>query len=277
MLCPPGWKEVNMKTKYGFIGTGNMGSALVKAVCRQISPSEVIVNNRTAEKAQALAALTGCKVGSLLTAAESKYIVLGVKPQMLMGLLEDLKDILCTRTDRYIIVSMAAGVDTDRIAGALGGGAPVIRIMPNTPVEIGKGVVLACRNDLVSDEEFEEFKSDFAQAGLVDDIDEKLMDAGSALSGCGPAFVYMAIEALADGAVQCGLKRDKAIAYAANTVMGASALLLERGEHPGALKDAVCSPGGSTIAGVHALERDGFRNALMDAVCASYDRTKGLG
>lgn len=267
-----------MSAKYGFIGVGNMGSALVKAVCKNVDPAEVLVANKTASKAEKLAEMTGCVASDNITIAkEAKYLVLGVKPQMLMDLLDTIGETISNRKDRVILVTMAAGVKMEKISSKFGGDIPVIRIMPNTPVEIGKGVVLTCANEFVTGEELETFKKDFAEAGLIDDIAESLIDAGSAISGCGPAFVYMAIEALADGAVKCGIRRDKALSYAANTLLGASSLLLEKGEHPGALKDAVCSPGGSTIAGVHALEKDGFRNALIDAVCASYERTKELG
>lgn len=264
--------------KYGFIGAGNMGSALVKALCQTIDPKEVLVANKTVSKAEALCELTGAMVSSNEeVAAKAKYIVLGVKPQMLMALLDSIKPALKARNDRFILVTMAAGVKMEKITNQLEIDAPVIRIMPNTPVEIGEGVVLTCANNKVTEDELEEFKKDFCRAGLIDSIDEGLIDAGSALSGCGPAFVYMAIEALADGAVKCGLRRDKALAYAASTLAGSAKLMLSKGEHPGALKDAVCSPGGSTIAGVAALEKDGMRAAFIDAVEASYKRTKELG
>lgn len=267
-----------MSIKYGFIGAGNMGSALVKALSQTINPKDILIANKTAAKAEKLAQLTGAAAGSNeAVAANAKYIVLGVKPQMLMDLLDSLKPVLEKRDNRIILVTMAAGVKMEKITDRLGMDLPVIRIMPNTPVEIGQGVVLTCANDKVTGEELETFKNDFAKAGLIDEIDEKLIDAGSAVSGCGPAFIYMAIEAMADAGVKCGLRRDKALAYAAKTFAGSAELLMAKGEHPGALKDAVCSPGGSTIAGVAALEKDGMRSAFIDAVEASYKRTKELG
>ncbi|MCD8146036.1 MAG: pyrroline-5-carboxylate reductase, partial [Clostridiales bacterium] len=163
-----------------------------------------------------------------------------------------------------------------RIREMAGGDYPVIRIMPNTPASIGEGMILYAAEG-VTEEERDRFLYNMAAAGRFDALPESLIDAGSAVSGCGPAFVYPFIEALADGAVACGLPRDKAQEYAAQTLVGAAKLVLESGQHPGALKDAVCSPGGSTIAGVRALEQRGFRSAATEAVVAAYEKTKALG
>ena len=149
--------------------------------------------------------------------------------------------------------------------------------MPNTPAAIGQGMILYTANDLVTEADEADFLNLMKEAGAFDRLPEQLIDAGSALSGCGPAFVYLFIEALADGGVKCGLPRDKALCYAAQTVSGAAQMVLTDGRHPGALKDAVCSPGGSTIEGVHALEDGAFRGAVMDAVAAAFKRTKELG
>ena len=170
---------------------------------------------------------------------------------------------------------MAAGLTCDTIRDMAGGDYPVIRIMPNTPCAIGKGVVQYCGLG-VEEEELAEFAALMAPAGLIDRVEEKLIDAASALSGCGPAFAYLFIEALADGAVACGLPRDKALAYAAQMLAGSAELALNSGKHPGALKDAVCSPGGTTIQGVRALEEGGFRAAAMNAVIAAYEKTLSL-
>ena len=164
-----------------------------------------------------------------------------------------------------------------QIAEFAGCEIPVIRIMPNTPVAIGKGVIQYCCNDLVTQEMLRDFLTDLRHAGVLDPLEERLIDAGSAVSGSGPAYVYMFIEALADGAVACGIPRAKALEYAAATVIGAGELVLATGQHPGALKDAVCSPGGSTIAGIRALENHGFRAAAMEAVIATCNRNKELG
>lgn len=172
---------------------------------------------------------------------------------------------------------MAAGVSMDKISSYLGFDCPIIRIMPNTPVSIGEGMTLWCANEHVSAEQKSTFEKLLEKSGVTDEIKESLIDAGSAVSGCGPAFVYIFAEALADGAVECGLPRDKAIEYAAQTLVGAAKMVTESGEHPEKLKDAVCSPGGSTIAGVHALEDGAFRACAMNAVKASFDKTKILG
>ena len=153
---------------------------------------------------------------------------------------------------------------------------PVIRIMPNTPTAIGQGVIPYCTNDLVSADQLSAWLADMAPCGLTDLLDEKLIDAASALSGCGPAYVYMFIEALADGAVACGVPRAKALTYAANTLLGATQMVLQTGEHPGALKDAVCSPGGTTIEAVEELERKGFRAAIMDAMDACAQKSREM-
>lgn len=173
---------------------------------------------------------------------------------------------------------MAAGMSIEKIKSLAGGDYPVIRIMPNTPVSIGKGMILCCADSKVTAEETEDFKKAMAFAGSVDFIDESLIDAASALSGCGPAFVYMFIEALSErsGRVWPYKKQSYKLCLP-NTYRPRQNWCLKAGKHPGELKDAVCSPKGSTIAGVHALEKNGFRNAAMDAVKSAYDRTKELG
>ena len=152
----------------------------------------------------------------------------------------------------------------------------MIRIMPNTPVAVGEGVIQYDCLD-VTEVEVSQFRAMLAQGGLLDRLPEKLIDAGSAVSGCGPAFADLFLEALADGGVACGLPRAKAQAYAAQMLLGAAKLALESGQHPGQLKDTVCSPGGSTIAGVRALEQRAFRAAVMEAVEAAWKRNRELG
>ena len=263
-----------MFRKIGFIGTGNMGAAIASAVAGE--DRELLLANRTPAKAQALAEQLGARVVKNPEAAgESDLLFLGVKPQMMGDMLDDIAPILRTRTDRFVLVTMAAGLTCDTIRDMAGGDYPVIRIMPNTPCAIGKGVVQYCGLG-VEEEELAEFAALMAPAGLIDRVDEKLIDAASAVSGCGPAFAYLFIEALADGAVACGLPRDKALAYAAQMLAGSAELALNSGKHPGALKDAVCSPGGTTIQGVRALEEGGFRAAAMNAVIAAYEKTLSL-
>ncbi len=260
----------------GFIGTGNMGGALAVAACK--SGETVLLADHDAAKAVALAEQCGCDAGdNAAVATGCRFVFLGVKPQVLSTVLAELKPLLAARSERVILVSMAAGVTIERITTELGGDYPVIRIMPNTPAAIGEGMILYTANDAVTADDEAAFLSLMKAAGEFDRLPETLIDAGSALSGCGPAFVYLFIEALADGGVECGLPRDKALRYAAQTVMGAAQMVLQDGRHPGQLKDAVCSPGGSTIAGVHALEDGAFRGAVMGAVQAAFDRTRELG
>lgn len=263
---------------FGFIGVGNMGGALVQAVCRSLDPGQVAVANRTAAKAEALAAELGCAACDNETIArEATYIFLGVKPQMMADMLASIAPILAERTDRFILVSMAAGLQMEKLTAMAGGEYPVIRIMPNTPVAVGEGIILYTCNDQVTESEMDVFVNGMASGGLLDPLEEKLLDAGSAVAGCGGAFCDLFMEALADGGVACGLPRAKAMRYAAQMVIGSGKLMLESGKHPGALKDEVCSPGGSTIQGVRALETRGFRGAAFEAVIAAYEKTVMLG
>ncbi len=263
---------------FGFIGTGNMGGALAKAVSKGTSCEGILLANRTAAKAEALAAELGCSVGAnAQVAAECQYIFLGVKPQMMAETLAPLQEILAKRTDRFLLVTMAAGLTMERIAVLAGGDYPVIRIMPNTPCAIGEGMILYAANDKVSDTELRFFTDALSHAGMLDPLPEHLIDAGSAVAGCGPAYLCQIVEALADGGVTCGLPRQKALLYAAQMVKGTGALILQSGQHPAVLKDAVCSPGGSTIAGVRAMENGGVRAAMMEAVIAADKRNKELG
>ena len=263
---------------FGFIGTGNMGGALAKAACKGVDPAQVIVSNRTAAKAEALAAQLGCVTGDNCTVAkEAKYVFLGVKPQMMAGLMAEIAPLWKARSDRFILVTMAGGLSMEDIAAMAGGDYPIIRIMPNTPIAVGEGLVLYDVNPLVTEAETAEFVEKMAGVGMFDHLEEKLIDAGSCVAGCGPAFCAMFLEALSDGGTAVGLPRAKAMRYAAQMVMGTAALLLQGGEHPGAMKDAVCSPGGATIQGVRALERGGFRSAAFEAVMAAYEKTLLLG
>lgn len=261
----------------GFIGTGNMGSAVAKAAAESGLVKTILLSNRTAAKAEAAAkAIPG---GAFSTneeiARSAELIFLAVKPQMMQGMLEPLVPIFKKRKDRFVLVTMAAGLTCARIQELADQTCPVIRIMPNTPAAIGAGVMQYCGKDATT-EELDEFASLMAPAGLVDPLPEHLIDAASSVSGCGPAFAYLFLEALADGGVACGLPRDKATAYAAQMLAGSARMVLESGKHPGALKDAVCSPGGTTIQGVRALQEQGFCGAAMDAVIAAYEKTLEL-
>ena len=261
----------------GFLGCGNMGGAIARAVCKATDPQNVYLANRTAAKAEALAEELGCKTTvNDEVAGRCDLIFLAVKPQMMEALLAPLKFTLNERPSRFILCSMAAGLSIPRIQEMAGEDYPVIRIMPNTPVSLGAGMIQYCA-DGVSDDQMFAFLGAMAPAGRLDAIPENLIDAACCVSGCGPAWVYQFIEALADGGVAAGLPRAKAQEYAAQTLLGSARMVLESGSHPGVLKDAVCSPGGSTIQGVRVLEEHGLRGAVMDAVLAAYDKTKEMG
>ncbi len=264
-----------MKYLAGFIGSGNMGSALAIAVSKTISPNEIAVSDHSPKKAEALAE----SIGAIATSnaeivKESKYIFLGVKPQMLKKLFKEIAPILEERTDDFVLVTMAAGTSIDTIAEFAGKSYPTIRIMPNTPVSIGRGIILFAANESVNDTN--EFCEMMKMSGTLDEIPESLIDAASCVTGCSPAWIYMFIEALSDGGVKCGLPRAKAISYACDALIGSAELVKQSGKHPGQLKDEVTSPGGTTIAGVHALEKKSFRGTVMDAVTAAYKRTLNL-
>lgn len=259
--------------KYGFIGCGNMGGAIARALSGKTK--DIVVSDRSG-KAKTLAAELGVRYSDNTAIAENcDRIFLAVKPHMMKDMLLPLRETLIQR--KPLLVTMAAGLEIRQIEEFVGTHLPVIRIMPNTPTGVGKGVIPYCANDLVTRETLENWLEDMTPCGLLDVLEERLMDAASALSGSGPAYLYLMLEAMADGGVACGLPRAKAMEYAAMTMAGAAEMYLNTHQHPGALKDAVCSPGGSTIAGVQVLEERGFRGAAMDCVCAAYAKNKVLG
>ena len=250
-----------MKYEAGFIGAGNMGGALASAAARQVTGEQIAVACSSPARSAAAAERLGCQAAApeeILSS--SKFVFLGVKPQMIDGVVQSLAAPIAA--SESIFVSMLAGVQLERLTRLLGADKKIIRILPNTACAVGKGVVLYCANGNV---------------GIVDPISEGLIDAGCAITGCGPAFAYMFIEALADGGVKCGLPRAKAIRYAAQMLSGSAEMVLQSGKHPEQLKDDVCSPGGSTIAGVDALEQHGFRGGCIAAVDAAFEKTRQLG
>ena len=259
--------------KYGFLGCGNMGGAIARALSGKTK--DITVSDRSG-KAKQLAQELGVAYSDNASIASScDRIFLAVKPHMMKDLLLPLRDTLIQR--RPLLITMAAGLEIRQIEEFAGTHLPVIRIMPNTPTSVGKGVIPYCANDLVAEDMKVDWLEDMEMCGLLDPLEERLMDAASALSGSGPAYLYLMLEAMADGGVACGLPRAKALDYAAMTMAGAAEIYLSTHTHPGALKDAVCSPGGSTIAGVRVLEERGFRGAAMDCVCAAYAKNKELG
>ena len=259
--------------KYGFLGCGNMGGAIARALSQQTK--DIAVSDRSG-KASGLAQELGVQYSDNVSiAAECDRIFLAVKPHMMKDMLAPLQSALAER--KPLLITMAAGLEIRQIEDFVGTHLPIIHIMPNTPTSVGKGVIPYCSNDLVTEEMITDWLEDMSECGLLDPLEERLMDAASALSGSGPAYLYLMLEAMADGGVACGLPRAKAMDYAAMTMAGAAEIYLSTHQHPGALKDAVCSPGGSTIAGVRILEQRGFRGAAMDCVCAAYAKNKELG
>ena len=259
--------------KYGFIGCGNMGGAIAKALRKKTA--DILVSDPS-EIAKITAEELGCQlVDNATLVTECDRIFLAVKPQIMEKVLKPLQCLLADK--KPLLITIAAGLSISKIEEFAGVHLPVIRIMPNTPVTVGMGMIQYCHNELVDEVAVSSFLKDMSYAGRLDQISENLIDAASALSGCGPAFMYMFIEALADGAVACGLPRAKAQEYAAATMAGAAQMVLESGKHPGELKDAVCSPGGSTIVGVQTLEKHGLRSAAIDCVVNAYNKSKQLG
>ena len=258
--------------KIGFIGCGNMGGALAAAAAKY-KAAEIRLFDKDEDKAKSLAERIGGIVCDIDGVCACELVFLGVKPNIIPIVADEIAEKVAA--SGATVISMAAGVSLAKLAVMLGD-LPIIRIMPNTPAEVGYGMILYTANEKGAGT-VPLFLESMAAAGKFDAIDERLIDAASAISGCGPAFVYMFIEALADGGVMSGLPRDKAMLYAAETLIGAAEVVKQTGRHPGALKDAVCSPGGSTIEGVKALEDGKMRGTVSGAVVASYEKTLKLG
>lgn len=258
-----------MKYDYGFIGTGNMGGALSRA----IKNKTIALSNRTPEKAEELAkVINATATTNEDVARNSQYLLLGVKPQVLPSLIDEIREFVNPDT---ILVTMAAGIKMASLEKEFKN-AKVIRIMPNTPVAIGEGVVLASKNANVSDDELGQFIDDFAEAGMIVPVNEELIDAGSVIMGCGPAYIYMYIDALAKAGESLGLDYDLAAKLAKATTIGAAKLSSVSDETLESLRIKVCSPGGSTIEGVHVLEDQNLDGLVLDALTAAYKRTKEL-
>jgi pyrroline-5-carboxylate reductase len=273
--------------KIACIGSGNMGFALMKGITamskRTNKPVSIGFTDAYAEKAKTAANALGAVVLSSNTEAAEKadFIFLAVKPQALSDVLTEIAPAIQKRLsagDAPLLVSMAAGWTIEKLQAALGRGSaakiPVARIMPNTPVLISKGMIALAVSPAVSGENADALEEMLKGAGTVDRVSENYFNAVTGLSGSGPAFAFMFIEALADGGVLAGLPRDKALRYAAQTVLGSASMVLELETefHPAELKDMVASPGGTTIAGIAALESDGFRAAAIKAVEAAWKR-----
>lgn len=264
--------------KLGFIGIGNMGSVLALCAKRSVPGVPILVSSRTGERAEAFALANDCVAAdNQRIAKEATILFLGVKPHQMKELLESISPILSARTDSFVLVSMAAGLSVAQLEAFVGFACPVIRIMPNTPSLVGKGCIPYTLGRFASEEDASDLETVLQGADLVFPLEDRLMDAASSVSGCGPAFAYIFLEAMADAGVACGLSRDVAMALSAQTLAGAAEMVLQTGEHPAVLKDKICSPGGSTIAGVCALEEYGLRNAAQKAVLAAFRKNQMLG
>lgn len=263
--------------KIGFIGLGNMAKAMISGMLAKkiAKPGELLGYARTKNTRQAVKEEYGICIleDNVQVASQADVLILAVKPQMFAEVISQIRDSVGENT---LIISIAAGKTMAQIQEAFGRSLKLVRCMPNTPAMVGAGCSGVCRNELVSDEEMNRCMELLQSFGIAEEVPESLMDAVVGVSGSSPAFVFMFIEALADGAVKAGMPRNQAYHFAAQTVYGSAKLMLETGKHPGALKDMVCSPAGTTIEGVKALENLGFRNAAMSAVEACVEKSKKM-
>ena len=260
----------------GVIGLGNMGSVIATLISKQEKHS-LLLANRTFEKAQKLAeTLNGNAVTNQDVFKKADVIFLGVKPNQIEGILKEGQEALA-HSDSKLLVSMAAGLTLEEISDMAPRHHRFIRMMPNTPLEVGEGVITYALGDTASPDDKFLFNSLLEKGGLLIELQESNLDAATAVAGCGPAFVYLFIESLADAGVKQGLTRNDALLLATQTVKGSALMVEETNAHPAFLKENVCSPGGSTIAGVASLEETGFRASVLSAVDRAKKRTEELG
>ena len=256
----------------GFIGAGNMGYAMLKGAISSISPENVGVTDRSFDKAESIAQETGVRhFESIADCVKNcKYVVFSIKPQVYENVVDEIRKFV---DDSKIIISLAPNVSIEMLNGMFGKNVRVVRLMPNTPALVGEGMTGYCYDDALFNEEEKTFLADlFNSFGKAVKGSEKIMSAVVCASGSSPAYVFMFIEALADSVVKYGMSRDDAYTFVAQTVLGSAKMVLESGEHPGVLKDRVCSPGGTTIRAVEKLEECGLRNALFKATEACYNK-----
>ena len=261
--------------KLGFIGAGNMGGAIITGALRGgvITPDNLYISRKRPELSAQLAAQGAHILQSNAALAQAAdCVVLAVKPVYLPQVLDEVREALAGK----LVVSIVAGWSYEMLEQALPASARCIRVMPNTPLAVGEGMTLISDRNTCTPDEFEFVRKLFAAAGKIAVVEDRVYTAANGISGCGPAFVYQFIEALADGGVRYGVPRALAYELAAQTLIGAAKMVQETGEHPGRLKDAVCSPGGTTIEGIYALERGGLRAAVIDAVGATVEKTGKL-
>lgn len=262
--------------KIGFIGMGNMGFAILQGLLKLYRPEDLLFTDVNQERMETVKKQTGVDFveSNAECANQSRIVVLAVKPQYYDAVLKNIKYAV---KPEQIVISIAPGITIDSLVKKLGDGKRIVRAMPNTPALLGEGMTgVTYDHGLFTEEEEQEIRAFFQSFGRMEYVEERLMSAVVCASGSSPAYVYMFIEALADSAVRYGLPRDKAYEFAAQTVKGAAEMVLQTGKHPGELKDMVCSPAGTTIAGVAALEEYGFRNAVLKANEACYEKCEAI-
>lgn len=267
--------ESNKERTFGFIGAGRIVEILLDSLGPAIGEGRGLIWNRTRSRAERLAEKHGLLVQDSLEdlAKNSDRILLAVKPKAVASLLTQAAPGISPDS---VLVSMAAGVSIARLRGFFATPPRIIRIMPNIALSVGLGMTAVCPDKSVPPEDVEEILGIFRGAGRARQVEEEWLDTVTALSGSGPAFVFLFIESLADGAVLNGMSREAAYEFAAQTVQGAARIILESGMHPGELKDIVASPAGTTIAGIHVMEQRAFRSIVMDAVDAATQRSKEI-
>jgi len=270
--------RMSARLTIGFLGAGKMATALAKGLvqAKPVNADQIIASDPIDAARAAFAKEVGVKAtASNLEAAQSaQVLVLAVKPDQVAGVLKEIRDLV---TGKHLLCSIAAGVTLAKLESGLGNGARVIRVMPNTPALVGASATAYALGKNAKVEDGQLVQKMFSAVGVAFQLKESLLDAVTGLSGSGPAYVYLIIEALSDGGVAAGLPRDVATKLAAQTVFGSAKMALETGQHPGALKDMVTSPGGTTIEGIHELEKAGVRGALMNAVRAAAEKSRKLG
>ena len=263
--------------KIGFIGMGNMAKAMIGGMLAKgkAAKEDIIGSAKTEATRKEMAGRYGIRTeaDNREVAKEADLLVLAVKPQFFEEVISQIREDVRQET---IVVSIAAGRTIEGIEGMFGRKLKLVRCMPNTPALVGEGCSGVCRSELVTEEEMARCMELMESFGLARELPERLINAVSGVSGCSPAYVFLFIEALADGAVAAGMPRAQAYTFAAQAAMGSAKLMLETGKHPGELKDMVCSPAGTTIEGVRILEERGFRGAVMDAVKASVEKAENM-
>ncbi len=263
--------------KLGFIGAGNMASAILLGILNKkiIDSKDVYIFDTNTEKLNDFCNKNGTNAAKngIDVALNSDIVLFAIKPNVCASVIEELKDSLKNKA----VISIVAGWSMKKLSDSLDKSTRVLKIMPNTPCMVGEGMNVFDGSYTLNDEEIDFAKRIFNAVGKVEIVAPYLMDAVTAVSGSGPAYVYMFIEAMADGGVKAGLPRQIAYELAAQTVLGSAKMVIDTGRHPGELKDAVCSPAGTTIDAVAALEKAGFRAAVLDAVDACYNKSKEMG